>query len=401
MKRFLAKRQGIFRGLSYRLMTVAVLVLICALLWQFNMQNRQQFRALMMAHEEAEFSHKMRDAVRLRQLSIQRMLNARDIFEQDEEYQRYLSYGTEFLLARSKLKFLNQSRQIQATYRQLLEAVNFAQPYHDYLIESIMFGSMSKEELWLISNRGSVALQNVLEVLDRLVALQQQNYIQQVEQHEQSRESRWMITSSIFIVSILIALFMLRVSDRRYSDVKQLSTMDGVSGTYNRRYFDMVLEDEWKRSMREYTPLSLVMIDIDFFKAYNDRFGHLLGDVCLFSVASILGGQLKRNSDFIARYGGEEFVVLLPKTNLEYARKLAERLRLSIQESQIEAGKHDVSPWLTVSIGVTSTIAQFEQSSSILLRAADQCLYQSKNQGRNRVTASRLEQQHLVALESH
>lgn len=401
MKRILAKQLGLFRKLSYRWKVFLGLVLIFAVLWQFNMQNREQFHSLMMAHEEAEISHKMRDAVRLRQLSIQRMLNARDVFEQDEEYQRYLSYGTEFLLARNKLKFFNDSEQIRTTYRQLLEAVNFAQPYHAFLIESIMFGSLSNEELWAISNRGSVALQNVLEVLDQLLALQQLSYRQLVENHEQSREAHWMMTSVIFIVSIFISLFMLRRSDRRYSDAKQLSTIDGVSGTYNRRYFDMVLEDEWKRSMREYTPLSLIMIDIDFFKAYNDRFGHLLGDACLFSVASILGGQLKRASDFIARYGGEEFVILLPKTNLEYARKMAERLRQALEESQLQAGKDDVSPWLTVSIGVASCIAQLEQPSSVLVRAADQCLYQSKSQGRNRVTATRLDQVALAVVESH
>ncbi len=401
MRRILAKHLGISRRISLRLMVVTGLMLIFALFWQFNMQNREQFSSMMMAHQEAEFSHKMRDAVSLRQLSIQRMLNLRDVFEQDEEYQRYLSYGTEFLLARNKLKFLNQSRQIRATYRQLLDAVNYAQPYHAYLIENIMFGTLSSEELWLISNRGSVAMQNVLDVLDRLVALQQQNYLQLVEDHMQSRESRWMITSSIFIVSILISLIMLRRSDRRYSNARKLSTMDGVTGTYNRRYFDMVLEDEWKRSQREFTPLSLIMIDIDFFKDYNDRFGHLVGDICLYSVASILGGQLKRASDFIARYGGEEFVILLPKTNLEYARKLAEHLRQALVGSQLQAGKFDVSPWLTVSIGVASTIAEYEQSSSVLLRAADQCLYESKSQGRNRVTTTRLEQPELAALESH
>ncbi|MCW8956426.1 MAG: GGDEF domain-containing protein, partial [Gammaproteobacteria bacterium] len=176
---------------------------------------------------------------------------------------------------------------------------------------------------------------------------------------------------------------------------KQLSTIDEVTGTYNRRYFDMVLENEWKRSMREYTPLSLIMIDIDFFKAYNDRFGHQLGDVCLFSVASILGGQLKRASDFIARYGGEEFVILLPNTNQEYAAKMAEELRQAVEDSQLQAGKEEVCPWVTVSIGVATTIAGFEQPSSALLRAADQCLYQSKTAGRNQVTVSSLEQLEL------
>ena len=154
MKRILAKQRGLFRKLNYRLKVFLALVLIFAVLWQFNMQNREQFSSMMSAHEEAEFSHKMRDAVRLRQLSIQRMLNARDVFEQDEEYQRYLSYGSEFLLARSKLKFLNESPQIRVTYRQLLDAVNYAQPYHAYLIESIMFGMAGKESL--LKNRSAM-----------------------------------------------------------------------------------------------------------------------------------------------------------------------------------------------------------------------------------------------------
>lgn len=392
MKRILAKQPGTVWGISFRLVVVAGLVLIFALLWLFNMQNRDQFSLLMVANEEAEFSHKMRDSVRLRQLSIQRMLNARDVFDKNEEYQRYLSYGTDFLMARNQLKFLNDSPEIRITYRQLQDAVGFTQPYHDYLIESIMFRGLSDEELWDIANRGSVALQKVLEILDRLVDLQQQRHGQLLKEYEQSRESHWLITSIVFALSILISIIMFRMSDRRYSDAKQLSIIDGVSGTYNRRYFDMVLEAEWKRSMREYTPLSLIMIDIDFFKAYNDRFGHQMGDTCLFSVASILGGQLKRESDFIARYGGEEFVILLPKTSLDYAQQIAEQLRLAIEESQVQAGKEDVSPWLTVSIGVATTIAEFEQSSSVLVRAADRCLYESKSGGRNQVAITSLDE---------
>jgi len=400
MKLIRIKDLKLNRVLNFRLVVVSGLILIFAVLWQFNTQNRDQFASLMMAHKEAEFSHKMRDAVRLRQLSIQRMINAQDIFDQDEEYQRYMAHGREFLLARNELKFLNDSSEIRTAYQQLLDTVNIAQPYHDALIEKIMFGGLNEQELWEISNRGSVAMQNVLEALDRLVELQQQHYLQLFNDHEQSREIRWVITSFIFIVSILISLLMLRRSDRRYSYAKQLSTTDGVSGTYNRRYFEMVLEDEWKRSMREYTPISLIMIDIDFFKAYNDRFGHQMGDACLFSVACILGGQLKRSSDFIARYGGEEFVILLPKTNLEYARKLAERMRQAVEETQLQAGKEDVSPWLTVSIGVAAAIAGFEQSSSVLVRVADQSLYQSKTQGRNQVTATSLEKQTLAAVKS-
>ena len=174
MKRIQMKELGILRGYSFRLAVVASLILIFAMLWQFNLQNRKQFALLMMASAEAEFSHKMRDSVRLRQLSIQRMLNARDVFDQDEEYQRYQAYGSEFLMARNRLNFHNDTVEIRTTYQKLLDAVNIAQPYHDYTIESIMFGSMSNEKLWEIANRGSAAMQDVLVILDRLVDLQQQ-----------------------------------------------------------------------------------------------------------------------------------------------------------------------------------------------------------------------------------
>jgi diguanylate cyclase (GGDEF)-like protein len=177
-----------------------------------------------------------------------------------------------------------------------------------------------------------------------------------------------------------------RFSSRQYKHVSRLSVVDEVTGTYNRRYFDMIIEEEWKRSMRDYTPISLIMIDIDYFKDYNDKYGHQMGDVCLYSVSKILSGQLKRASDFIARYGGEEFVIVLPNTNAENARLLAGRLRRAVEEARIKAGSEKVSSWVTVSVGVATTTAEFDQAYSVLIKAADSCLYESKSNGRNRVS---------------
>ena len=110
-----------------------------------------------------------------------------------------------------------------------------------------------------------------------------------------------------------------------------------------------------------------------------------MGDVCLYSVSKIISGQLKRAADFIARYGPEEFAVVLPNTNAENARLLAERIRRSVEESRIQTADDSVSTWVTVSIGVVTTTAEFNQSSSVLVKSADQAMFRSKQAGRNRV----------------
>ena len=223
-----------------------------------------------------------------------------------------------------------------------------------------------------------------------MVDLQRKRYADVVEEYHSRRNTVLLVTVGIFFVSILVAVSVVRFSSRQFKHVSRLSVVDEVTGTYNRRYFDMIIEEEWKRSMRDYTPISLIMIDIDYFKAYNDEYGHQMGDVCLYSVAKILSGQLKRASDFIARYGGEEFVVVLPNTNAENARLIASRLRRSVEEARIKSGNEDTSPWVTVSIGVATTTAEYDQSHSLLIDAADKCLYESKSKGRNRVTEKNL-----------
>ena len=190
----------------------------------------------------------------------------------------------------------------------------------------------------------------------------------------------------VFALIVVVVIVAVRISSKQFQQVSRLSIIDEVSGIYNRRYFDMVLEEEWKRSMREYTQLSLLMIDIDYFKDYNDNFGHQMGDVCLFTIGKILSSQLKRASDFTARYGGEEFVIVLPNTSMEHARLLAERLRRSVEEARIKSGNDTVSPWVTVSVGVATATAEFGQDFSLLVRAADSCLYESKRKGRNKVS---------------
>jgi diguanylate cyclase (GGDEF)-like protein len=165
--------------------------------------------------------------------------------------------------------------------------------------------------------------------------------------------------------------------------LRLLAYIDGLTGVRNRRYLDERLDIELRRAARLHTSLSVVMIDVDFFKRYNDRHGHQAGDDCLRRVAAALGATLKRPGDLLARYGGEEFACLLPDTDLGNARQIAERLRRAVQQLQIVHGDSAVAPEVTVSLGVACSADAGEEEQ--LMRRADACLYRAKEQGRNRV----------------
>jgi diguanylate cyclase (GGDEF)-like protein len=142
--------------------------------------------------------------------------------------------------------------------------------------------------------------------------------------------------------------------------------------------------------MRNSKPLGLIMLDIDFFKLYNDHYGHQGGDDCLKKVASSLDSAIHRDSDFLARYGGEEFSVILPDTELDGAVNVAEAMRESIQSMEISHAKSKVSDFVSISIGVSSVIPLQATEPEILIAAADQALYKAKEDGRNMVKSSKV-----------
>jgi len=163
---------------------------------------------------------------------------------------------------------------------------------------------------------------------------------------------------------------------------------DGLTGIANRRHFDVAMEKEHRRAKRGGTPLSLLMIDIDHFKAYNDYYGHQKGDQCLIQVAAALDGMLKRPCDLMARYGGEEFAVILPETDVEQALLMAEAIRARAQELAIPHERNaDPSQLITVSIGVTTQKPDTPVEIDALIGAADRALYQAKRSGRNLAAA--------------
>lgn len=167
--------------------------------------------------------------------------------------------------------------------------------------------------------------------------------------------------------------------------LKNISITDGLTGLTNRRHFDDVLANEWKSCCRSKKKLSLIFIDIDFFKNYNDNYGHQKGDDCLQLVAGALCLNIKRPRDIVARYGGEEFVVLLPETDAAGTVQLAEQIRLSVEELREPHGFSDALDVVTISLGVATLLPAEEKKFSGLLGFADIALYEAKNQGRNKV----------------
>jgi diguanylate cyclase (GGDEF)-like protein len=169
---------------------------------------------------------------------------------------------------------------------------------------------------------------------------------------------------------------------RAAREMEQLATIDGMTGIYNRRHFLALADREWDRARRYGRPLSFLMIDIDYFKAINDRFGHEIGDRAIVHVANLAGG-CKRTSDVLARIGGEEFALLLPETELAQAEAVAERLRCEVAKSPLAEVSHSA----TVSIGVAAADDDMRGLSD-LMKKADQALYAAKRNGRNRVMSS-------------
>ena len=168
--------------------------------------------------------------------------------------------------------------------------------------------------------------------------------------------------------------------------LKTLSSIDALTEIPNRRFFDERLDQEWKRATRERYSISLLMIDIDHFKSYNDSYGHLQGDECLKTVARNLSQNLWRSSDIITRYGGEEFAVILPGTPSYSALNVAKRLWESISALEIEHSSSLSVGYLTVSIGLATLSPNEKTKPHQLIELADKNLYKSKTDGRNRVT---------------
>ncbi|MCK8826793.1 GGDEF domain-containing protein [Natroniella acetigena] len=169
--------------------------------------------------------------------------------------------------------------------------------------------------------------------------------------------------------------------------LKVLASKDELTGFANRRLLNQTLKREWKRARRKAASLALIMIDLDYFKEYNDNYGHQAGDKCLQKIAKKFEEFVLRPADLVARYGGEEFVVLLPETGLSGAIKVAERIRTGVESLKLPHQDSQVSDYVTISAGVAIAKPESNNGLEQLIKVADEALYLAKKEGRNQVKA--------------
>ncbi|WP_210396257.1 GGDEF domain-containing protein [Motiliproteus sediminis] len=198
----------------------------------------------------------------------------------------------------------------------------------------------------------------------------------------------WLTALFGIALTLLVTLY-LSSQVRLRREMERLSLTDALTGIANRRQFDQCLAREWQASRRSQEPISLLLIDIDHFKRFNDHYGHDAGDDCLAKVAQLLSNSIARPRDLLARFGGEEFAVILPSTD-ESAQELAERCRLAIEQAQIPHQGAPDRTQLTLSIGCATLRAKAHQSPDTLIKLADEALYHAKDRGRNRIEVATL-----------
>ena len=192
-------------------------------------------------------------------------------------------------------------------------------------------------------------------------------------------------------VPACIALFTAPVVTQlqKISRLQTLSQIDELTQLANRRSFQEHLSREWQRALRSHTPLSLILCDVDYFKFYNDTYGHPEGDECLRQVAAAIGASARRPDDLAARYGGEEFVVVLPNTTAEGAMQIAKDAAENVRQLEIKHKSSQVAAYVTISLGVTTLVPKQDMSISTLIDTADLGLYEAKRRGRNQVVLRR------------
>lgn len=208
--------------------------------------------------------------------------------------------------------------------------------------------------------------------------------------HHCSKPRKWQSSEIEFIEHLARQLAIALQQSELYQKLEsanekllQFATLDGLTKIANRRLFDEYIEREWRRMAREKAPISLIFCDVDYFKLYNDTYGHPAGDKCLQEIANAIKAEVKRPGDLVARYGGEEFVVVLPRTNAKGGFSVAELIRKRVMALNLVNTASKVSPFVSLSLGVASTIPSSEFPVEKLIKTADEALYQAKQEGRN------------------
>jgi len=330
-------------------------------------------------------SLRMYQQINYKQGMIYALYNTGSTYEVLGDYNNALKYYQASLVLTKEIqeKFMMKDNyralaNLHARMGNYQEAFTFHQHYSD-LQERILKAQIIEQTAGIQARYEAEKRKKEIEVLKKDAAIRELLLNRQ----------RILLYSGIIILSLIsLLLYHMRreIKERKFREEQllDLSQVDGLTGVANRRYFDQVWQREYKAAKLTNCPLSLIFIDLDFYKSYNDTYGHLQGDKCLKLVAAALK-QTVRQGDLVARYGGEEFAIILPNLSSAEALKLAERLRQKVEELSLEHAKSEVSNYVSISVGVASTDLGQECDPNSLIVRADQALYWAKNSGRNQV----------------
>ncbi|SCA55533.1 putative Diguanylate cyclase [Candidatus Terasakiella magnetica] len=345
--------------------------------------------------EKVNAAFLMRESVRERSFRLTIASTLDDYFDRDVELEAFRNEAGRFLKAREVLQKLNLTTEEARALETLENNIRLARP----IIEKAMIEVV--EEDWSMETRkklfnGVIAQIDVLNSLNAFVKVfekaSKREAVKAQKEINKAQNNMILLSAAAVVIALLISWFVL-LSENRFKrrvdeDTEKLhdiSNTDALTDIPNRRAFDEFLQSSWDQALKSSTDLSLILIDIDYFKLYNDKYGHAKGDETLITVAQTLSKEVNRTSDLVARYGGEEFACILPNTNREGAYAVAEHLKETIEYLKIEHGPSMVSDYITISIGLGSITPCENHNLSTFFKTVDDKLYKAKRSGRNRI----------------
>jgi diguanylate cyclase (GGDEF)-like protein len=371
--------------------------------WVISNNQLEEYEELntktQIASEKMEAINRLIHIARTRTRLSHNMVMTEDIFDKDEINMKINALASDFIINRRKFVALD----LTAQEKEILDSQQLLYPK---IIDKLnLIAELSFEESNAASDQAMhIIFHDVMPMQDKVIdgfttimqALDNKVHGDSMAASENNRrnsKARLWLLFFILMVSLITIVVVIRNILKIEERLQNLSATDSLTGILNRRAFHKVIQKEWKNASRCAKPLSIRLIDIDYFKNYNDHYGHQEGDDCLIKIAGILKRIVYRTGDIVARYGGEEFIVVLPSVDKAGADMVAERLLDEVRKENIPHQASETEQIVTISIGYASMLSTPKDSIETLIKAADEGLYKSKRSGKNRASSIALENQ--------